>query len=235
MNNNFEKHLKVLELDYTADEQEIKNKYRALVKIHHPDLYKNPENKEKAARNFKIIKTAYDYLLNNYIPPEKRNFRTNTTNNKKSEFKNYKKDKNDALIQLIKQCIKDEIYIKIWYKSGSYRKNITERVILPLELYLGSELNNNGFNPKYKFDNNKIYLIAYCNLRKEKRTFRLDRILEVEIYQTKDNIQTDNSDDFETSETKSTTQATEKQNFGCLIFFIIVILIKIIMYVIQNF
>lgn len=236
MDKNYEKYLKILELDFNADEQEIKKKYRALVKVHHPDLYKNPENKEKAVKNFKIIKTAYDYLLENYIPPEKRDFRTDTDNNyKKSEFKTYKKDKNDALIQLLKHCIEDKTRIKIWYQAGYYRKNITERVILPLELYLGSELNNNGFNPKYKFENNKMYLIAFCKLRKEQRTFRLDRILEVEIYKTKDDIPSGNSDNFETSKTNSTTQKTEKSNYGCLIFFIVIILVKIIMYVIQNF
>ncbi len=236
MNRNYEKYLKILELDFNANEQEIKKKYRALVKVHHPDLYKNPENKEKAVRNFKIIKTAYDYLLENYIPPEKRNFKTNTNNNKKSEFKTYKKDKNDALIQLLKQCIENKIRVKIWYESGNYRKNITERIILPLELYLGSELNNNDFNPKYKFENNKMYLIAFCELRKEKRTFRLDRILEIEIYKENINYNEQSFPEADTQKHKTFHQnKKEKSNIGCLIFFAIIIIIKIIALIIQHF
>lgn len=226
MNRNYEKYLEILELDFYADEQEIKKKYRALVKIHHPDLYKNPKNKNKAAKNFKIIKTAYDYLSKNYIPPEKRNFKTNTNNNKKSEFKTYKKDKNDALIQLLKQCIANKTRVKIWYQAGYYRKNITERIILPLELYLGLELNNNGFNPKYKFENNKMYLIAFCELRKEKRTFRLDRILEIEIYNgTNSNKEPPAEQNLQNEEK---TYTDKDLNFGCLILIIIYIIIHIL-------
>lgn len=242
MYQNFEKYLKILELDYNANQEDIKKAYRTLVKVHHPDLYTNPENKEKAARNFKIIKTAYDYLLENYIPPEERNF-NKQYNYTKSKFKTYAKDKNDALIQLLKRCIETQTRVKILYQSGYYQK-ITERVILPIELYLGMELNNNGFNPKYRFEKNKMYLIAFCELRHEKRTFRLDRILNIEIYNNDFNSktyttpetdrQTEQKTTYQT-ETTFTSTTKENSNSGCLMFFIIIIIIQILAFIIQIF
>lgn len=198
MDNNFNKNLKILGLDYDADMEAIKRAYRELVKIHHPDLFKNPENKEKASKNFKIIKTAYDYLIEEYISPEKRVVEEDYRY--KQEFNTYEADVNSELILFLKDCIKNRTRIFMWYESGKFNHNITRRIIVPYELYLGSELNRTGFNPKYRFWDDKIYLIAFCELRMARRTFRLDRILRAEAYEEKINLPSENHTKTEFSE-----------------------------------
>ena len=247
MSGEFEKNLRILELDIKADMDEIKSAYRKLVKIHHPDLYKNPENIEKASKNFKIITNAYDYLRENYILPENRNFSYSTANNNKKKtandkdnFKKYSEDLNDALIKLLKQCIENRVKVKITYQSSNYyRKSVTQRIILPLELYLGSELKKNNHRQKYNYDNNKMYLIAYCELRKSKRTFRLDRIIDIKIYNEASNKQNFNEQNKKernnlnnsqnkTNGTNFEIQDEKNSNLGCIIFIVIIVIMIIL-------
>ena len=68
--------------------------------------------------------------------------------------------KNLALIQ---RAIGDNTSLYIRYYSP-YRNETTERTIAPLRL---------------ESYNNSQYLIAYCHLERDERTFRLDRILEI--------------------------------------------------------
>ncbi len=257
MDKNFFKNLKFLGLNYDADEAEIKKAYRVLVKIHHPDLFKNPTNKNKAARNFKIIKNAYDYLTENYVSPEKRDTE-NKSFEQKTKFRTYETDINSELIQLLKECIENKTRVLIVYESTKSFHNITKRIIQPFGLYLGSELNKTDFDRDFTYLNNKLYLKALCELRGQNRTFRIDRILKIEIYeeenllslettktqksQNRQNTKTfhyspmniyfdDNSEDIEKS--KETNQQTnnekssEKSNFGCLLFIIIAVLATI--------
>lgn len=199
MDKKYNKSLKILGLDYDADIDTIKKAYRELVKIHHPDLFKNPKNKEKASKNFKIIKKAYDYLIEKYISPENR-VKVEDIYQYKQKFKTYEADVNSEFILFLKDCIKNKTRIFMWYKSGNFEHNITRRIIVPKELYLGSELNKNGFNPQYKFLNDKIYLIAFCELRQQQRTFRLDRILNAETYEEKLSLESEKQTKSEFSE-----------------------------------
>ena len=247
MNGEFEKNLRILELDIKADMDEIKSAYRKLVKIHHPDLYKNPENIEKASKNFKIITNAYEYLRENYIPPENRNFSYSTSDNTKKKttydkgnFTKYSEDSNDSLIKLLKQCINNKIRVKITYRTSNYyHRSVTQRIILPLELYLGSELKKNNHRQKYNYGNNKMYLIAYCELRKSKRTFRLDRIIDIKIYNEASNGQNFNeqnekeTNNLNNSQDKSNDanfeiQDEKNSNLGCIIFIVIIVIVIIL-------
>lgn len=89
---------------------------------------------------------------------------------------------------------------------------------------------------KYNYDNNKMYLIAYCELRKQNRTFRLDRIIKVEIYNdnSDENKQKSNNygEDFgETYKDAEPTYNNKSDNFfpGCFIILIIYIIIQVVM------
>lgn len=59
------KELQILGLDEYASFDDIKKKYRELAKRYHPDI--NPSGEEK----FKIIDTAYQYLLTNHTQKSK--------------------------------------------------------------------------------------------------------------------------------------------------------------------
>jgi len=54
------KNLAILELEYPYTEKQLKSKYRALVKKHHPDMHKGDKEQEE---KFKQITVAYKYLL----------------------------------------------------------------------------------------------------------------------------------------------------------------------------
>ena len=62
--NEFEKSVKTLNLENTElTVVTVKSAYKKLIKVHHPDLFTSPKNKEKATENFKKIKKAYEYLI----------------------------------------------------------------------------------------------------------------------------------------------------------------------------
>ena len=62
---NYSKAIKLLNLNYNANESEIKNSYKKLAKIYHPD--KNQGDKDKEEK-FKEIQVAYDFLVKNPNP-----------------------------------------------------------------------------------------------------------------------------------------------------------------------
>lgn len=70
---------------------------------------------------------------------------------------------------LITEALEKGRRLKIKYLSGGYHES--ERVIMPLKVEARS---------------GAIYIIALCYLSDEKRTFRLDRIKEMEIYDSPD-------------------------------------------------
>ena len=81
----------------------------------------------------------------------------------------FKIDKNKKLKKgyLILNAIKNKYRLLIQYK---YRNgNITVRIILPVSIKLGCEINDSLFQKK-------VYVNALCELREEERIFRLDRI-----------------------------------------------------------
>jgi len=62
--NNLDKYFKALELKPGASLDEIKQAYRDLAQIWHPDKYtKNPRLQERAEERFKLINEAYQILL----------------------------------------------------------------------------------------------------------------------------------------------------------------------------
>lgn len=228
----FEKYLKTLELETSANLNEIKSAYRKLVKVHHPDLYKNPENIEKAAKNFKIITKAFEYLKDNYVEPEERKILSKQKiSNKISEETNtaftYSNDINDYVIYLLNECIEQKLKIEIIYQTSSiYKNRITKRIVLPMELYLGSELKQLYGDETYNYIDDKIYLIAHCEIRNAKRTFRLDRILSIRVLIPTDNIE--NEKNFnKRRETK--TKKGEPLPYGCFILIIFLAILYVLL------
>ena len=82
----------ILGLSNSANAQEIKNAYRKLAKLYHPD--KNPDNKNSEEK-FKLIKEGYEVLIDpvkkrkhdatlEYYLKSKSNTNTLKTNRKKS-------------------------------------------------------------------------------------------------------------------------------------------------------
>ncbi|MFA4989583.1 MAG: exonuclease domain-containing protein [Candidatus Omnitrophota bacterium] len=69
----------------------------------------------------------------------------------------------------IQEALSLGVKIKIEYLSTSSAQ-LTERQVLPKEI---------------REDNGRIYLVGYCCLRKEERSFRLDSILHIEIVNEK--------------------------------------------------
>ncbi len=102
----YEKSLKILGLKEPFTEQELKSAYKKLVKKHHPDMFTNPRDKEKATKNFKKIQSAYEYLQkygfgksNSYTKTKDSDKDTTTNENKTNDendihdetVKNYRK------------------------------------------------------------------------------------------------------------------------------------------------
>lgn len=57
----------------------------------------------------------------------------------------------------------------------------TERIVIPLGIYIGAELNTIKRLESGEWLSDKIYLKAYCELRNDERTFRIDRIKRIKI------------------------------------------------------
>lgn len=130
--------------------------------------------------------------LDNLIPlcrnchEKLHNFKMGKNDNTKIDFQygtRSTKDKKAMIGYKICDAIEKGYRIKIKYKSGKAdNEKITERIIRPLEIQLGSESQNKLINNS-KYNQNKSFLRAFCELRKEERLFRLDRIIDViEIY-----------------------------------------------------
>lgn len=85
----------------------------------------------------------------------------------KLDFFTIKNESNEELYLIMKKAIRDRN--KAWIKYNSETK-VTERIIHPAELF------------KY-FDN--WYIVGYCELRKEIRTFKLKNLIEYKILDEK--------------------------------------------------
>ena len=59
---------KILGIDKSASEQQIKKAYRKLALVHHPDKQPDPEKKSSAEKKFKEVADAYEVLMD----PEKK-------------------------------------------------------------------------------------------------------------------------------------------------------------------
>lgn len=72
---------------------------------------------------------------------------------------------NNQKVAEIQEAINLGVKVKIKYISGSNAK-VTEREVLPREI---------------RQEENRIYMVGYCYLRNEERSFRIDNILHLEI------------------------------------------------------
>lgn len=65
--NTYADYLNILELSENASLEDIKNSYRGLVRIWHPDKFESNENiKKRVTEKVKKLNEAYDYLRKNY-------------------------------------------------------------------------------------------------------------------------------------------------------------------------
>lgn len=89
----------------------------------------------------------------------------------------------ENFVDLIQHAINSNKKLKIVYKSSYLYKSGEEtcRVIQPLELKFGNEIIDNDLIKFSEFAQDNLYLKAYCELRKEERHFRLDRIRFIQI------------------------------------------------------
>lgn len=78
----YEKSLKILNLQSSAKLSDIKKSYRKLVKIYHPDKYQDLIERGIAQEKFKKINDAYHYLIDNYD----ENFAKDLKNDLKNDF-----------------------------------------------------------------------------------------------------------------------------------------------------
>ena len=92
-------------------------------------------------------------------------------------------NRENEIIDIIKSAIltKSKLiieYISSYYYSGEEH---TERIIIPLSISNGAELNLYNENDEFKWIDDENYLYAYCELRNENRYFRIDRIKSIKI------------------------------------------------------
>lgn len=100
-------------------------------------------------------------------------------NNDKTELPIVEEDNSDNRIELINWAIAHNKKIKITHQKSSISTDAetTMRIIQPYKLAYGRDLECD----KYSLYSDKLYLQGFCELRKEERTFLLDRILDIEI------------------------------------------------------
>lgn len=84
--------------------------------------------------------------------------------------------------KLIRQAIEEEKKLKIKYHSNPlYKNEDTVRTVKPQRLAYGSELNGEKSENPYPFEDDKLYLKAFCELRQESRSFKVENIQDIEI------------------------------------------------------
>lgn len=102
--------------------------------------------------------------------------------NTKKQQANYKNE-SYTLEEIFNIAIAKSYRIKILYETSPlFRENeITERIIQPLEMKYGRDILDNDLIKNSEYGKDKIYIKAFCELRKAERTFRLDRLKILEI------------------------------------------------------
>ena len=58
----YKDYYKILGVQRTADDKEIKKAFRKLARQYHPDLHSSPEQKKTSEEKFKEINEAYEHL-----------------------------------------------------------------------------------------------------------------------------------------------------------------------------
>ena len=79
---------------------------------------------------------------------------------------------------ILLQAISNKYKLRIRYNTHNYNSSveINERVIKPIQLKYGYEIDDNEYISNSKYDKNKLFIYAFCELRQEMRLFRFDRL-----------------------------------------------------------
>ena len=79
---------------------------------------------------------------------------------------------------ILLQAISKKYKLKIQYKTHNYNSSVetNERIIRPIQLKYGYEIDDNEYISNSKYDKNKLFIYAFCELRQEMRLFRFDRL-----------------------------------------------------------
>ena len=136
---------------------------------------------------FEIIKN----FLDQQFEPKPYTKYYNSDNNYNAQSPNRQKEITvkdefeDGIISKIKYAIQENLTMSIEYRSAyNYSGGeITNRIIHPMQLLTGEELNEIEPTPNNKGDwiEGTTYLKAFCQLRNEERTFRVDRIISIKF------------------------------------------------------
>lgn len=89
----------------------------------------------------------------------------------------------NQIIKIIENAIEENKRLFITYTSsyGYSGEEYTERIVSPINVYKGKQLNDLMPLDEGEWLDDEFYLFAYCNLRKEERHFRIDRIQNIKI------------------------------------------------------
>ena len=88
----------------------------------------------------------------------------------------------DEKAELIRQAIEEGKKLKIRYHSNSlYKNEDTVRIVVPQRLAYGADLNSENSENPYPFEDDKLYLKAFCEMRQENRSFKVDNIQDIKI------------------------------------------------------
>lgn len=88
----------------------------------------------------------------------------------------------DEKAELIRQAIEERKKLKIKYHSNSlYKNEDTVRIVVPQRLAYGADLNSENSENPYPFEDDKLYLKAFCEMRQENRSFKVDNIQDIKI------------------------------------------------------
>ena len=133
-------------------------------------------NQEKVEKNKDFPVESDNTTLSNSEVVENSDMNNNININLIQNSKEKEKEKD--LLEILKSN-KSIIIEYVSYKNGE--EEITTRRIKPISIHKGSELNQKEQLDNGSWDNDAIYLKAYCFLRDEERTFRLDRIKSISL------------------------------------------------------
>ncbi len=88
----------------------------------------------------------------------------------------------DEKAELIRQAIEEGKKLKIKYHSNSlYKNEDTVRIVVPRRLAYGADFNSENSENPYPFEDDKLYLKAFCEMRQENRSFKVDNIQDIKI------------------------------------------------------